>query len=159
MGGDASFVTPSFISESGDAYAGAPLPKARRSLSLGMFVNLACRVIKGGMPSYDTDLHEWTKEQADALRRRAANELDWDNLAEEIESLGNSERREIRSRLKNLLVHLLKWKYQPEGQCGSWRGSIREARAQIEEVLLDNPSLRPLPAESLSRAYAYARGK
>ena len=57
------------------------------------------------MPRYDTDLYEWTKEQADALRRRAANELDWDNLAEEIESLGNSERREIRSRLKNLLVH------------------------------------------------------
>ncbi len=111
------------------------------------------------MPRYDTDLYEWTKEQADALRRRAANELDWDNLAEEIESLGNSERREIRSRLKNLLVHLLKWKYQPGGQCGSWRGSIREAREQIEEVLVDNPSLRSLPAESLSRAYAYARGK
>jgi len=110
------------------------------------------------MPRYDTDLYEWTKEQADALRRRAANELDWDNLAEEIESLGRSERREIRSRLKNLLVHLLKWKYQPEGQCGSWRGSIREAREQIEEVLVDNPSLRPLPAESLPRAYAYARG-
>jgi hypothetical protein len=97
------------------------------------------------MPRYDTDLTEWTKEQADALRRRAANELDWDNLAEEIESLGASERREIRSRLKTLLVHLPKWKVQPEGQCGSSRG--------------DNPSLRTIPAESLSRACAYARGK
>ncbi len=61
--------------------------------------------------------------------------------------------------MKNPLVHLLKWKCQPEGQHGSWRGSIREAREQIVEVLLDNPSLRSLRAESLSRAYAYARGK
>jgi len=111
------------------------------------------------MPRYDTDLYEWTKEQADALRRRAANELDCDNLAEEIESLGNGERREIRSRLKNLLVHLLKWKYQPDGQYRSWRGSIREAREQIEEVLVDNPSLRSLPAEGLSGTCAHARGK
>jgi hypothetical protein len=55
--------------------------------------------------SYESDLYEWTKEQADAQRRRASNALDWDNLAEEIESLGTSQRSEIRSRLKALLVH------------------------------------------------------
>jgi hypothetical protein len=112
------------------------------------------------MPSYESDLYEWTKAQADALRRRASNELDWDNLAEEIETLGRSERREIQSRLKNLLLHLLKWRYQPERQCGSWRGSIAEAREELEAVLSDNPSLRSsLPAEYLSRAYASARAK
>ena len=111
------------------------------------------------MPSYETDLHEWTKSQADALRRRASNELDWDNLAEEIETLGRSERREIQSRLKILLLHLLKWRYQPERQCGSWRGSITEAREELEAVLSDNPSLRSLPAEYLPKAYASARGK
>ncbi|HEY3623009.1 MAG TPA: DUF29 family protein [Roseiarcus sp.] len=68
------------------------------------------------MMKYDTDLYQWTIEQADALRRRAGNELDYDNLAEEIESVGRSERREIRSRLENLLIHLLKWHYQPEKQ-------------------------------------------
>jgi len=107
--------------------------------------------------SYQSDLYEWTREQADALRRRASNMLDWDNLAGEIESLGASQRSEIRSRLKILLVHLLKWKCQPEGRCGSWRGSIREAREQIEDVLGDNPSLRTYPAECLAKAYGRAR--
>jgi Domain of unknown function DUF29 len=57
--------------------------------------------------NYDADFYAWTKAQADALRRRAANEVDWDNLAEEIESAGRSDRKEIRSRLEVLLVHLL----------------------------------------------------
>ena len=65
--------------------------------------------------SYQSDLYEGTKEQAEALRRRASNELDWDNLAEEIESLGTSQRSEIRARLKVLLAHLLKWRCQPDG--------------------------------------------
>ena len=74
--------------------------------------------------SYESDLYEWTREQADALRRRASNALDWGNLAEEIESLGNSNIDQIEFRLEDLILHLLKWKYQPELQCGSWRGSI-----------------------------------
>jgi hypothetical protein len=109
--------------------------------------------------SYESDLYEWTKEQADALRRRASNALDWDHLAEEIESIGTSQRSEIRARLKVLLVHLLKWKHQPELQCGSWRGSIREARDQIDDLLDDNPSLRAYPAECLAKAYPRARMK
>ena len=111
------------------------------------------------MSNYETDLYEWTKTQADALRRRASNELDWDNLAEEIETLGRSERREIQSRLKILLLHLLKWRYQPERQCSSWRGSIVEARDELESVLADNPSLGSHPAEYLPKAYASARQK
>ena len=111
------------------------------------------------MSGYETDLYEWTRAQADALRRRASNELDWDNLAEEIEAVGRSERREIGSRLENLLLHLLKWRYQPEGQCGSWRGSILEARHRHERLIADNPSLRSYPAEILPKAYGYARKK
>src|SRR5208337_5135505 len=95
------------------------------------FVDPAGRAICAGMSNYDSDVYEWTKEQADALRRRAANELDWDNLAEEIESLGASNLDQIESRLENLILHLLKWKYQPEWQCGSWRGSIFEGRRRI----------------------------
>ena len=105
---------------------------------------------------YDDDLYQWTIEQADALRRRAVNELDYDNLAEEIESVGRSERREIRSRLEILLIHLLKWRYQPEKQSNSWRASISQARHRIEAVLADNPSLRPFPAEALASAYRLA---
>ena len=58
---------------------------------------------------YDEDLYQWTIEQGRALRDRATNALDYDNLAEEIESLGRSDKREIESRLENLLVHLVKW--------------------------------------------------
>jgi hypothetical protein len=105
---------------------------------------------------YDTDLYQWTIEQADALRRRAVNELDYDNLAEEIESVGRSERREIRSRLEVLLIHLLRWRYQPEKQSDSWRASVLEARQRIEDVLSDNPSLRPFPADALATAYRLA---
>lgn len=108
---------------------------------------------------YEADLHEWTKVQADALRRRAANEIDWENLAEEIESVGRSEKREIGSRIEVLLTHLLKWKYQPEHQCQSWRASIRDSRRELERVLSDNPSLRSLPGERLPRAYANSRAK
>jgi len=57
------------------------------------------------------------------------------------------------------LVHLLKWKHQPEGRCGSWRGSIGEARDQIEDLLEENPSLRTYPEECLPKAYASARRK
>ena len=105
---------------------------------------------------YDTDLYEWTIEQAGALRRRAVNELDYDNLAEEIESVGRSERREIRSRLEFLLIHLLKWHYQPAKQSESWRASVSQARQRIEDVLSDNPSLRSFPAEALPSAYRLA---
>jgi len=107
--------------------------------------------------SYESDLYEWTKEQADALRRRASNALDWDHLAEEIESLGTSNLDQIESRLENLIVHLLKWKYQPELQCGSWRGSILEARHRIARLIKKNPSLSAYPGEYLPEADPVAR--
>jgi Domain of unknown function DUF29 len=112
-----------------------------------------------GQALYEADLYAWTKAQADALRRRAAAEVDWDNLAEEIESLGRSEKREVASRLEVLLLHLLKWKYQPQQQCPSWRASIRDARDELERVLEDNPSLRGLPGERLVTVYPRARMK
>lgn len=106
--------------------------------------------------TYDDDLYAWTRAQADALRRRAYNELDVDNLAEEIESLGKSEKREIRSRLKILLIHLLKWHYQPEWRSNSWHSSIDGARYELDHILQDNPSLRAYPSEELADAYRMA---
>ena len=83
------------------------------------------------------------------------NELDIANLAEEIEDIGKSLKRELESRLKGLLVHLLKWKYQPELRGNSWLYSIEEQREQIEDHLR-----KPKPAtytpESFDRAYRYA---
>ena len=107
---------------------------------------------------YDQDLYQWTVEQGRALRDRVTNALDYDNLAEEIESLGRSDKREIESRLENLLVHLMKWRYQPEWRSPSREASIDEARRRIEPIIKDSPSLRSYPEEALGDAYRYAIG-
>ena len=111
------------------------------------------------MSAYEHDLYAWTQTQGAALRRRAANEIDWDNLAEEIETSGRSDRREIRSRLEVLLIHLLKWRFQPELRCGSRQASIEEARHRIAILIADSPSLAGYPAECLPAAYPYARAR
>ena len=107
-----------------------------------------------------TDFYAWTRQQAEALRRRAGkdadNEIDWENVAEEIESLGRSDRRAIGSRLTILLIHLLKWRYQPGERCGRWKSSIREARDRIAVLLEESPSLRQEPALRLDKSYKRA---
>ncbi len=107
---------------------------------------------------YDTDAAAWAEQQAGALRRHAANEIDWDNVAEEIESLARSDRREIYNRLAVICTHLLKWAYQLELQSSSWRGSVTEARNQIAKLVKDSPSLRSYPAQVLADAYHDGRG-
>jgi hypothetical protein len=112
---------------------------------------------------YDTDFVTWTEHQAGLLRRRAAGELvneaeiDWQNIAEEIESVGGNTRRELRNRLVRLLQHLLKWHYQPERRSRSWRSTIRTQRQEIEDLLAENPSLRSKLPELFTAAYPRAR--
>ena len=108
---------------------------------------------------YDTDTVLWAEEQAKALRDRSANALDWDNLAEEIESLAKRDKREIRNRLAVICEHLLKWRFQPDGQSGSWRGSIVEARDRIADLIKESPTLRPYPATVLADAWPAGRRK
>lgn len=106
---------------------------------------------------YDKDTYTWAKQQADALRRRSANEVDWDNVAEEIESVGKSEARELESRYGVLLTHLLKWRFQPQARSGSWEATIKIQRISIERHLKHNPGLKPLRDEMLGAAYKVAR--
>jgi hypothetical protein len=94
---------------------------------------------------YDRDFVRWTEEQAAALRRAKSSNLplDWENLAEEIESLGRSDRRELRSQITRVLRHLLKLEVSPAtSPRAGWRGTIDEARDEIEGLLEDSPSLR-----------------
>lgn len=94
---------------------------------------------------YDQDFFLWTQEQAAALRRAKHSNLplDWDNLAEEIESLGKSDRREITSQLRRILRHLFKLDASPaERPRAGWRSTIVDARSAIAGVLEDSPSLR-----------------
>ncbi|MEQ1709672.1 MAG: DUF29 domain-containing protein [Terricaulis sp.] len=106
---------------------------------------------------YDKDIYTWALTQADALRRRSANEIDWENVAEEIESVGKSEARELESRYIILLTHLLKWLYQPAGRSRSWEASIRVQRAALARHMETNPGLKPRRDELLGAAYQIAR--
>jgi hypothetical protein len=110
-------------------------------------------------PRYDEDFYAWTQHQAALLREEKWQALDYPNLAEELESLGKSDWRELEHRLDGLLMHLLKWRYQPSGrQTGhSWRSTIREHRRQLTRVLRDSPSLRPRVPQVLPESYANAR--
>ena len=73
---------------------------------------------------YETDFNAWLQDQAAKLRDRSHNDLDWENLAEEIESVGRSQKNEIRRRLQVLVLHLLKWQFQPGRRSESWRITI-----------------------------------
>jgi hypothetical protein len=105
---------------------------------------------------YAQDYFGWTQAQADALRRRSANELDWDNLLEEIEALGQAAENELFNRLTVLLAHLLKWRLQPTRRSRSWVLTIREQRRRIERLLTKNPSLRPRLEALVSEAHPSA---
>src|SRR5436190_13283481 len=84
---------------------------------------------------YESDFFTWTQEQARLLRERRFDDLDLDNLVDEVASVGSSEKREIRNRLKVLLTHLLKWKFQPGFRGNSWSNTIWEQRENIEDII------------------------
>lgn len=91
---------------------------------------------------YDSDYQSWLLNQVELLRGRHLNQLDIEHLIEELEGLAKSERRELKSRLRVLLMHLMKWEVQPEERSPGWRGIIVEQRHSIEELLENSPSLR-----------------
>ncbi len=108
---------------------------------------------------YLSDFLAWSQEQGRLLKARSSAGLDWDNLAEEIETLGRSERNEIRSRLVVLLQHLLKWQFQPSRRKPGWAASILEARDGINVQLEESPSLKRYPETVVDRQYRIARLK
>jgi hypothetical protein len=106
---------------------------------------------------YEKDGYTWAMQQADALRRRSANEIDWENVAEEIESVGKSQSSKLYSRYVVLLTHLLKWVFQPERRSRSWEASIRVQRLDIARLIDANPGLQPKRDEIFGAAYSTAR--
>jgi hypothetical protein len=105
--------------------------------------------------SYDQDFYAWCIEQA--ARIRAGAPIDQENVAEEIESMGRSDKRQIESRLEIILMHLLKWHFQPEHRSNSWRTTINEQRRGIRKLIAESPSLASYPAARLADAYTQAR--
>lgn len=106
---------------------------------------------------HEVDFHAWAQDQARFLREGRWQDLDLEHLAEEVEAMGASQRRELHSRLKVLLLHLLKWKYQPHLQGKSWRSTIKVQRKELAVLLRKNPSLHPHLSEELADAYELAR--
>ena len=107
--------------------------------------------------NYEKDFYKWSLDQAKLLRSGKLIDADIENIAEEIESMGKSEKRELISRLKILLIHLLKWDYQPSRQSKSWKNTIKVQRMEITDHLEDNPSLKYKLDEILVKAYNRSR--
>lgn len=111
-------------------------------------------------PKHDEDFYGWAMAEANLLRQRKWDKLDIEHLAEELESMGTSEKRELISRMAQLIFHLLKWHLQPdyrEFNKRSWEGSIIGQRKQISRLMRDNPSLKSILSQSLADAYEDAQ--
>ncbi len=106
--------------------------------------------------TYDADFVEWTAQTAELLREGRFSELDLEHLAEEIEDLGKRDASAARSQLRRILVQLIQLRIQPQRASQSWRRSIVDSRATIEDALEDSPSLRPYLEANLEKTYSKA---
>lgn len=117
------------------------------------------RGVMAGESIYERDFYLWTEVTANLLHNGRFEEVDIGSLIEEIESIGRSEKRELKSRLVVLLMHLLKWKYQPGKRSESWRSTISEQRICLEALLEDSPSLKQYLLDNFDLCYEKARAK
>jgi hypothetical protein len=106
---------------------------------------------------YDEDFYEWILTTVALLRQRRFADIDIEHLVEELEDMGKRERRSLESYIRNVVLHLLKWRYQSDKRSSSWRQSIRNGRIEIHKLLRDSPSLKSLVSTMLNEAYPAAR--
>lgn len=109
-----------------------------------------------GAVAYDQDLYSWSLEQAKLLRERKFDQIDLEHIIEEIEDMSKSEKRALGSFLETLLMHLLKWQYQPAHQGRSWKFKIIEQRKRIVGHMKENPGLKSKLPDVIETAYGYA---
>ncbi|MEA5581124.1 DUF29 domain-containing protein [Nodularia harveyana UHCC-0300] len=106
---------------------------------------------------YETDFLAWISQQHLALASRDVTALDWENLAEELDSMGIREKNELKNRLVVLLAHLLKWQHQPTKRSISWFTTIANQRDDLQDLLAEKPSLQQYIPAILPKAYRNAR--
>jgi hypothetical protein len=106
---------------------------------------------------YDQDYYLWINKTVEQLSNNQFQEIDLQNLIAELESMGRSEKRSVQSNLTVLLMHLLKYKYQPNKRSQSWRSTIVEHRRRLLIVFKDSPSLRGYGQEIFAECYQDAR--
>lgn len=102
---------------------------------------------------YDRDFYAWTLHNAELLRHRKFSHLDIENMAEEIESMGKRDKRQLINRLSVLISHLLKWKFQKGKRGNSWESTIKEQRIKVIDLLEESPSLKYELESKISHAY------
>ena len=113
-----------------------------------------------GQPTlYDQDFYLWLQTAINHLQTGQMSQLDWANLIEELESMGRAEKQALQSNLQVVLMHLLKYQFQPEQRSNSWRFTMLEHRDRLDVALEDSPSLRPYLSDNLKRCYIKARKK
>jgi len=105
---------------------------------------------------YHADFYAWALEQAALLRDGNLAAADIAHIAEEIESMGRTEKRELVSRLSVLALHLLKFQYQPGRRSPSWQATIRVQRRALAAHMADNPSLKVVVPAAIAQAYGNA---
>ncbi|MGB7413053.1 MAG: DUF29 domain-containing protein [Thermosynechococcaceae cyanobacterium] len=106
---------------------------------------------------YEQDFAQWIDQTVHLLKEGKLDELDLENLIEEVESLGRSDKRALSSNLIIVMLHLLKWQFQSEERSGSWKGSIIEHRRRIKRLLRDSPSLKSYLESEVTDCYTDAR--
>jgi len=111
-----------------------------------------------GTAAHDTDLAAWALETARALREGRISDVSMDEVAEELEEMARSQRRELVSRLSVLLAHLLKWRHQAERRSRSWHTTVTRERQEVAALLKESPSLRRTVASVLADAYQRGAG-
>jgi hypothetical protein len=107
-------------------------------------------------PLYDRDFYAWANEQATLLRSGRLSEADIENIAEEIESLGKREKRELARQLTAILLQMLKWRHQPVLRGNIWRLTLEEQRERLADHLADNPSFKASLGVATTQVYRRA---
>lgn len=106
---------------------------------------------------YDQDFALWIVETLQNLEQRNFEQLDIKNLLGEIEDMGKSQKHALESNLAIILLHLLKWQYQPEKRSNSWKLTLREHRQRLHKALRDSPSLKVYYLTVLAECYQDGR--
>lgn len=105
---------------------------------------------------YEVDYLRWLETTVEKLRSQDYSSVDWKNLIEEIEDMGRNEKRSLESNLIIIILHLLKWQFQPEHRSGSWEASIIEHRRRIKKAIQESPSLKPYLESIFFESYTEA---
>ncbi len=105
---------------------------------------------------YETDYLQWIEATVQRIQSQDYAAVDWENLVEEIEDMGRRERQSLESNFIVLVIHLLKWQFQPQQRSGSWQGSIIEHRRRVNKALKGSPSLNSYLVDLEAECYKEA---